>query len=240
MWTILRQEIHSLLDSLMAYVVMAAFLMSMGLLLWFFPQTSFLEYGYAEMGAFFGICPYVLICLVPAISMRSYVEEKRSGTLELLLTSPVSITEVVLGKFLASVGLLALCLLPTLLYYASLYALGHPIGNIDSAEVMGSYAGLLLVGACFCAIGQSSSACCENQLVAFVLSSFVCFVFYFALSALAEIDIWGWKGEYASMISLSHHYDSLSKGLIELKELVFFLGFISFFLLLTAQLLRNR
>lgn len=228
-----------LLDSLMAYVVMAAFLSSMSLLLWFFPENSFLEYGYAEMSAFFSICPYVLMFLIPGITMRSYAEERRIGTLELLVTAPISLSDLVLGKFLASVMLLIFCLLPTLLYYFSLYMLSYPVGNIDGAQVVGSYIGLLLLGAAFCAIGQSGSVATKNQLVAFVISSFACFFFYFGLRAIADLDVWGESGRYAGLLSLATHYDALGKGLLDLQEVVFFVGFTSFFLLLTAHLLKR-
>ena len=224
----------------MAYVVIAAFLTSLGLLLWFFPESSLLAYGYADMYTFFALCPYVMIFLAPAISMRSYAEERRSHTLELLLTSPVSVSEIVVAKFLACCFSIALCLLPTLTYYVSLYTLSIPVGNIDSAQVVGGYLGLLLLSAAFCAIGQCSSALCRNQLAAFVIAAFVCFVCYFGLSALAGLDVWGWKGKYAELLGLSYHYDALGKGLIELREVVFFVGFIGFFLLLTAQIIRQQ
>ena len=237
MWTIFRKEVSALLDSLMAYVVMSAFLSSMGLLLWFFPESSFFEYGYAEMSAFFRLAPYVLMFLIPGITMRSYAEEHRTGTLELLLTAPVSLAELVLGKWLGSVALLVLCLLPTLLYYFSLHSLGYPVGNIDGAEVVGSYLGLLLLGTSFCSIGQLGSVCTKNQLVAFVVSSFACFVLYFGLEAVADLDVWGEVGRYARLLSFSTHYDALGRGLIDLQEVVFFIGCTSFFLLLTLCLL---
>ena len=240
MWPIFIKELHSFLDSLMGYMVMAVFLSSLGLLLWVFPESSLLSYGYADMSAFFGLCPYVLIFLIPAITMRSYAEERRLRTLELLFTAPVSVSEVVLAKFLACCCLLMLCLLPSLVYYGSLYALGNPVGNIDSAQVAGGYLGLLLLGAAFCAIGQSSSALCTNQLVAFVLSAFVCFMSYFGLSALASADIWGWQGKFAELLSLSYHYDALGRGVIDLQEVVFFAGFTSFFLLLTYQIMQQK
>ena len=240
MWTIFGKEVHSFLDSLMAYVVVLAFLTSLGLLLWFFPESSLLTYGYANMDSFFGLCPYVMIFLVPAISMRSYAEERRLRTLELLLTAPVSISELVLAKFLACCTLIGACLLPSITYYFSLYFLGNPVGNIDSAKVVGGYLGLLLLSASFCAVGQCSSALCRNQLAAFVIASFVCFMAYFGLSTLSSLDLWGWKGRYAELLSLSYHYDVLGKGLIDLKEIVFFTGFTGFFLLLTGQVIKHQ
>lgn len=240
MWVLFCRECYAFLDSLVAYVVIGVFLLSMWLLLWFFPESSFLAYGYADMGAFFGLCPYVLLFLVPAITMRSYAEERRLRTLELLLCAPIAVGELVLAKFLAALCLLGLCLLLSGVYYVSLYVLGSPVGNIDAAQVVGSYVGLWLLGAAFCAVGQSISSFFCNQLVAFVASAFLCFFFYFGLSAAAALSPWGWQGRYASWLSLSHHYDALGKGLIDLQELLFFLSFIGFFLLLTAHILRAQ
>ena len=240
MWVVCKKELHAFLDSLMGYVVIGGFLSSLGLFLWFFPDSNIFAYGYADMRLFFDLCPFVLLFLVPAITMRSYAEERRAGTLELLLSAPISARALVIGKFLACVALLCLCLAPSLVYFGSLYALGNPQGNIDGAQVAGSYFGLLLLGSAFSAIGQTASALCKNQLVAFVIGTFICFACYFGLSAIAKLDKWGWKGAFAEQMSLSHHYNSLGKGLVELNEVAFFIGFISFFLLLTAQIVQHK
>src|SRR5690606_16712245 len=162
---VLVKEFNSFLNSLIAYVVIGVFLTGIGLLMWVFPETSVLEYGYADMETLFTLGPYVFIFLIPAITMRSFAEEARGGTLELLLTKPLTDWDIIIGKFLACFLLVLLSLLPTLIYYASVYALGNPPGNIDTPAVIGSYAGLALLGAVFCSIGIFASALSTNQIV---------------------------------------------------------------------------
>ena len=163
---VLSKEFNSFLNSLIAYVVIGVFLTAIGLLMWVFPETSVLEYGYADMETLFALGPYVFIFLIPAITMRTFAEEARGGTLELLLTKPLSDWDIVLGKFLACFFLVILSLLPTVIYYFSVYTLGNPVGNIDSPGVMGSYTGLVLLGAVFCSIGILSSSLTKNQFIA--------------------------------------------------------------------------
>ncbi|HNU43032.1 MAG TPA: ABC transporter permease subunit, partial [Cyclobacteriaceae bacterium] len=139
---VFAKEFNSFLNSLIAYMVIGVFLTGIGLLMWVFPDTSVLEYGFADMDTLFSMGPYVFIFLVPAITMKSFAEEKKLGTLELLLTKPLSDWDVVLGKFLAAFALVLLALVPTVIYYLSVYQLGNPVGNIDSAGVWGSYIGL--------------------------------------------------------------------------------------------------
>ncbi len=157
---------------------MAAFLLAVGLIVWVFPDSNVLDYGYADLGAFFNLTPFVLVFLIPAVTMRSLAEESRTGTLELLLTKPLSDASLVLGKFLANWLLVAIMLLPTLLYYFSVYQLGNPPGNVDSAAVFGSYIGLLLLSGVLTAMGLWASSLNDNQIVAFVIGVFsrVCMV----------------------------------------------------------------
>jgi ABC-2 type transport system permease protein len=159
---ILLKEINTFLNSLIAYIIIAIFLTGIGLLLWVFPETSVLEYGYADMGSFFSLCPYIFMFLIPAITMRMFSEEKRGGTLELLLTRPIRDIDIILGKYLAGVFLVAFSILPTILYYITISYLGNPSGNIDTAAVIGSYFGLFLLGAVFTSIGIFSSSFTEK------------------------------------------------------------------------------
>ena len=177
MWTIFRKEVNQFLNSLLGYMVLAIFLIATGLLFWVFPENSVLEYGFAEMSGFFSLTPFVFIFLVPAITMRTFAEEKKAGTLEWLLTKPLSEGQILVGKFLASWALVLLALLPTLVYYFSLWILGSPQGNIDSAGVTGSYLGLVLLAGVFSSIGIFGSSLTDNQLVAFMVSVFLCFFF---------------------------------------------------------------
>ncbi len=238
MFPIFRKEINQFFSSPIAYIIMAVFLTATSLMLWVFPDTSLLEYGYADMGTFFNLAPYVMLFLVPAITMRSIADEVRTGTLEWLLTKPVSRWAIVGGKFLACWLLVALTLLPTIIYYFTLYQLGNPPGNIDSAAVFGSYIGLLLLAAVFVAIGLWTSSLNDNQVVAFVLGVFVCFLFYVGLSSLAGLGALGSVGYYLSYIAFDEQYRALGRGLIDSRNVIYFASLTGFFLFLTTRRLR--
>lgn len=235
MIAIFRKEISQFFSSPIAYIIMAVFLTAVGLLLWVFPDTSLLNYGYADLGGFFSLTPYLMGALIPAITMRALADEVRAGTLEWLLTKPVSRWGVVLGKFLANWLLVALLLLPTLLYYFTLYQLGNPVGNIDSAAVAGSYVGLLLLGSVFVAIGLWTSSLNSNQVVAFVLGVFFSFLLYVGLSALSGLLPDGNVAYYLTYLALDEQYRALGKGLIDSRNVVYLLSLTGFFLLLTTN-----
>ncbi len=236
---IFRKEVNQFFSSPIAYIIMGVFLTAVGLLLWVFPDTSLLDNGYADLGTFFTLTPYVLLFLVPAITMRSIADEVRAGTLEWLLTKPVSRWGVVLGKFAASWLLVAVTLLPTLLYYVTLYQLGSPVGNIDSAGVFGSYTGLLLLAGVFVAIGLWASSLNDNQVVAFVLGVFFCFLLYVGLNAVAGLSALGGFSYYLSYFALDEQYRALGRGLIDSRNVVYLLTLTAFFLLLTLTRLRT-
>jgi len=143
MWYIFKREFNSFLNSLIAYIVISIFLTGMGLLMWVFPETNVLDYGYAEMGVLFSLGPYVLMFLIPAITMKMFAEEHKSGTFEFLATQPVSDWSILMGKYSAALLLVVFAIIPTTLYYFSIYTLGNPIGNIDTPGVIGSYAGFI-------------------------------------------------------------------------------------------------
>ncbi|WP_080059152.1 gliding motility-associated ABC transporter permease subunit GldF [Spirosoma aerolatum] len=239
MLAIFRKEINQFFSSPIAYIIMGVFLTAMGLLLWVFPDTSLLENGYADMGTFFNLTPYLLLFLVPAITMRSIADEVRLGTLEWLLTKPVSRWSIIGGKFLASWLLVIIVLLPTLLYYISLYKLGSPVGNIDSAGVFGSYTGLILLAGVFVAIGLWASSFNDNQVVAFVLGVFVSFLLYVGLSALAGLSVLGGIAYYLSLLALDEQYRSLGRGVIDSRNVIYLISVIVLFLLLTTNRLKS-
>lgn len=239
MLAIFRKEINQFFSSPIAYIIMGVFLTAVGLLLWVFPDTSLLDAGYADMGSFFSLTPYVMLFLVPAITMRSIADEVRTGTLEWLLTKPVSRWGVVTGKFGASWLLVILTLLPTLLYYLTLYQLGSPTGNIDSASVFGSYIGLMLLAGVFVAIGLWASSLNDNQVVAFVLGVFFCFLLYVGLSALAGLLAPGGLAYYLAYFALDEQYRALGRGLIDSRNVVYLSSLVLFFLLLTVNQLKQ-
>ena len=237
---ILKKEINSFLNSLIAYLVIAVFLISMGLLMWVFPATSVLNYGYADMSTLFGLAPYVFIFLIPAITMRSFAEEKKGGTLELLFTRPLTDWQIILGKYLAGWIIVILALVPTLIFYFSIYQLGSPVGNIDSAGVIGSYIGLVLLGAVFTSIGIFASAITENQIIAFIIAAFLCFIFFEGFGALSSLNIWGQASDYIAGLGILYHYQAMSRGLIDSRNLIYFLSVIALMLLFTRLVLGSR
>ncbi len=240
MWTVFSKEVNSFLNSLIAYLVIGVFLTSIGLLMWVFPETNVMDYGYADMETLFSLGPYVFMFLIPAITMRLFAEEKKGGTLELLLTRPLSEVQIIGGKFLAGFFLVFFTLLPTLLYYYSISALGNPAGNIDAAGVFGSYIGLLLLGGAFTAIGVLASALTENQIVAFILAVFLCFFFYTGFSSIAAINVWGKASLWLDQLGMLYHYNTLSKGLVDSRDVAYFASVILLFLLLTKLKLSSR
>lgn len=240
MLAVLRKEINSFLNSVIAYIVIGVFLVATGLFMWVFPDSNVLDYGYADMQTLFSLAPWVFLFLIPAITMRTFAEERKSGTIELLLTKPISDLQLILGKFLACLALALLALLPTLLYYYSIYTLGNPAGNIDSAAVVGSYIGTIFLAAIFTAVGVFASAITENQIVAFIVAVFFCFLIYAGFDAIAAIDVWGTASYLISQLGISYHYNALSKGLIDSRDVLYFLSISALFLLATKLVMESR
>ncbi|QRR02204.1 gliding motility-associated ABC transporter permease subunit GldF [Dyadobacter sandarakinus] len=233
MLAIFQKEIAGFFNSLIAYIVMVVFLTAVGLIVWVFPDSNILDYGYADLGSFFMLAPYTLIFLIPAVTMRSLAEERRAGTLELLLTKPIRNADLILGKFLANWLLILIILLPTLLYYISVYQLGNPPGNVDSAAVAGSYIGLLLLSGVLVAMGIWSSSLNENQIVAFILGVFLAFVWYIGFGSLVPLAGAGPLGEILSWLALDEQYRALGKGLIDSRNVIYLISLMGFFLMLT-------
>lgn len=240
MWQILKKEVNGFFDSLIAYVVMAVFLTGTGLIVWVFPETSILTYKYADLYTLFSLTPYVFLFLIPAITMRSLAEEKKGGTMELLLTQPVSDLQVILGKFLAGWLIVFVALVPTLIYYVSVYQLGSPQGNLDSAGIAGSYIGLIFLGGVFTAIGILASSITESQVIAFILAVFLCFIFFTGFSSIAAIDMWGSSAYWIEQLGILYHYNAMSRGLIDSRNVIYFISVIIFMLLLTHLILNSR
>jgi ABC-2 type transport system permease protein len=235
MLAIFSKEISQFFSSPIAYIIMGVFLTAVGMLLWVFPDTSLLENGYADMSLFFTLTPYVMLFLVPAITMRAIADEVRAGTLEWLMTKPVSRWQIVGGKFLASWLLVVLTLVPTIIYYVTLYQLGSPEGNIDSAGVAGSYVGLVLLAGVFVSIGLWASSLNDNQVVAFVVGVFFCALLYVGLSSLAGLSIFGGLSYYLSYFALDEQYRALGRGLIDSRNVIYLYSLIGLFLLLTVN-----
>jgi ABC-2 type transport system permease protein len=240
MWALLQKEISSFLSSVIGYVVIAVFLLLTGLFTWgFHGNLNVLDQGYANLDTLFYVAPWVFMFLVPAITMRSFSEEKRNGTIELLYTRPLTDVQIILAKFLAGVVLVILALIPTLIYFYSIYQLGNPVGNIDIGGTWGSYLGLLFLGAAFTAIGIFASSISENQVVAFILSAFLCFFCYNGLQQLASFDLLGSLDRFVQQLSIAEHYDSMSRGIIDTRDVIYFFAISGIFITLTKTALQN-
>lgn len=233
------KEINAFFGNLLGYLILSLFLVAMGLIVWVFPETSVLDYGYSDLEPLFTYTPYVFTFLIPAISMRAIAEERRNNTWELLQTSPLSLFEIILAKYLALLVLVFFAVFPTLLYYFSILQLGDPVGNLDQAGFFGSWIGLLMIGAVFAAVGVFSSALTTQQVVAFVLGGFLCFVLYFGFSALADLQMGDWA-YWVEEFSLSFHYINLSRGVVDSSDLFFMLGMIWLFLGMSILVLRKK
>jgi ABC-2 type transport system permease protein len=241
MLPIFKKEINTFFSSLIGYIVIGVFLVLMGLLLWVFPEFSILDGAYANLDTLFAVSPMVFMFLIPAVTMRTFAEEKQTGTIELLATRPITDWQIVGGKFLACLTLVVFALLPTALYYVSVYQLGAPPGNLDSGGIMGSYIGLLFLAAAFSAIGVFASSLTNNQIVAFVLATFLCFFTYLAFDFLSRLPIFfGKTDDIVQAIGIAYHYDSVSRGVLDSRDVVYFLSVISLFLAATVLSLGKR
>jgi ABC-2 type transport system permease protein len=239
MLTILQKEFNAFLNSPVAYVVLGVFLIATGLFVWVFPDSSVLDYGYADLQTLFNLAPWIFLFLIPALTMRTFAEEKKAGTIELLLTRPLTDGQIIGGKYLACLLLALLALVPTLLYYYSVYQLGSPAGNIDSAATVGSYLGLALLAAVFAAIGILASALTRDQIIAFLVAVVGCFLVYSGFDSLASV-LQGSSAYYVSQLGIAAHYRDLSKGLVDSRDLVYFFSVVAVALQATRLALRSR
>jgi ABC-2 type transport system permease protein len=237
---IFYKEIGAFFGAIASYLVLAIFLIMTGLLMWVFPDTAVLNYGYADLDTLFSLGPYVLLFLVPAITMRMFAEENRSGTMELLLTKPLRDWSIITGKYLAGLVIIFVALAPTLLYYYSIYQLGNPPGNIDSAGAAGSYLGLYLLAAVFCAAGIFASSLTENQILAFLLGAFLCFLIYSGFYAFSRLELPGETAFVVERVGILYHYDAMSKGLLDSRDIFYFAATITVFLSLTKLKIASR
>lgn len=240
MISIFNKEISGFFSSMVAYVIMAVFLLVTGLFLWVFPDSSILDYGYAGLDSFFNISPYLFMFLIPAITMRSLAEEQKDGTFELLATRPLSDWDIVFAKFLASLAIVVLTLLPTIIYYITVYQLGITKGNIDTGAVIGSYLGLIFLGAAFTAIGIFSSSVSKNQIIAFTFAVFLSFFAFSGFDSVSSLLSLQSIAGFLTGLGISEHYQSISRGVLDTRDLIYFLSFTALFLLITKTILGGR
>lgn len=238
MKALLLREIKAFFGSPIGYLVIAIFLLLNGLFLWVFDNDfNILNSGFADMGPFFTLSPWILLFLIPAVTMRSFSDEKKQGTLELLFTKPLSIWEIVNGKFFGAFILIVLALLPTLIYVAVLSDFGNPQGNIDMGSTTGSYFGLLFLVAGYTAIGIFTSSLSDNQIVAFISAVFLCFVFYYGFEGIAGFT--GGFGAIVSKLGMDYHFKSMSRGVIDTRDVLYFVSIAILFLSFTVYKLKS-
>ncbi|MCX6243670.1 MAG: gliding motility-associated ABC transporter permease subunit GldF [Bacteroidetes bacterium] len=241
MLALFKKEIFGFLNSLIGYIVIIVFLLVIGLFLWVVPlQFNILDFGYANIDGLFILAPFVFLFLIPAITMRSFADERKSGTLELLMTQPLTDLQVILAKYFAGVALVAFSLLPTLVYFFSVYRLGLPPGNMDLGGMWGSYIGLLFLGATFVAIGIFASSISDNQIISFVIAVFLSAFFYIGFELFYTFILSGKIGLIIQSIGINAHYSSISRGVIDTRDLVYFISISVFFILLTKLSLESR
>ena len=241
MLTLLKKEINSFLNSLIGYVVIIVFLLLLGLFMWVLPmESNVLDNGFASLQGLFVIAPWVFLFLIPAITMRSFADEKKSGTIELLLTRPLTDLQIILAKYFAGFLLVIFSLLPTLVYYYSVHMLGNPKGNIDTGGMWGSYIGLLFLGSAFVAIGIFASAITENQIISFIVATFLCFFCYIGFEQLSTLDLFGKADSLIISLGINYHYSSMSRGVIDTRDMLYFMSLITVFILLTKATLESR
>ncbi|MBK7147600.1 MAG: gliding motility-associated ABC transporter permease subunit GldF [Bacteroidetes bacterium] len=241
MYSIFKKELQQFFSSLIGYLAIIVFLLVLGLFIWIFPDTNVLDSNYATLDSFFYIAPYIFIFLIPAITMRSFAEEINTGTIELLFTRPLTEMQIVLGKYLAALLLVFNAIVPTFIYFYSLYVLASPSGNIDIGGILGSYFGLFFLGAVFVSIGIFCSSLTGNQIVAFIVGVFICFFLYFSFDYIAQFSAFVGRSDYfVESLGLGQHYDAMGKGVIDTRDVVYFLSVISIFLLLTRTAISSR
>lgn len=241
MFSLFRKEVSTFFCSLTGYLVIAVFLLACGLFLWVVPgELNILYSGYASLEPLFAIAPWIYLFLVPAVTMRLVAEERRSGTLELLLIRPVSVLQIVLAKYLAGLVLVLLTIAPTIVYVFIVWQLGSPVGNLDLGGTIGSYLGLIALAAIYAAIGIFASSLTDSQIVAFVIAMVLCFVFYAGFDSMAQIPALAPAASIIEPVGIEYHYASISRGVVDSRDVVYFVTVAALFVALTCMAVRQR
>lgn len=240
MWSICKKELNQFFSNLTGYITIILFLLINGIFLFMLSDSSIFEFGYASLDKFFELAPWILMFLVPAITMRTLADEFKAGTYEILKTKPLSSLQIVLGKYFSILIVLLLAILPTLIYIITIKSLSAQ-GGIDSGGIMGSYIGLFLLAAVFAAIGLCCSGFTNNAVVAFLISAFSCLVLYYGFNALSKLSFFESGFDYyVEMLGIDFHYRSMSRGVLDSRDLVYFISMIFLFLTITIKNLYKK
>ncbi len=243
MYALFSKEIKSFFGSLIGYVIIGVFLIANGLFLWVIPSAdnaNVMESGLATLEPLFVMAPWLYLLLIPAMTMRSMADEKMLGTLELIVTKPISDLQIILAKYFANLTILILSLLPTIVYFFTIYSYGAPKGNIDTGATLGSYIGLFLLGAIFIAIGIFSSSITKSQIISLIIAIILCIFCYIGFEYFSQMDLFGKYDLLIDQLGISYHYYSISQGQIDSRDMIYYLSAIVFFILLTRLVLSAR
>lgn len=241
-FAVFKKEISSFFGSLTGYIVISIFLISNSLFLWVFPgEYNVLDNGHANLDTFFFIAPWIFLFLVPAVTMRLFAEEKRTGTIELLHTRPLSEMQIIISKYSSGIALVIFSLIPTLIYFITVGLLGDPIWNIDTGAFWGSFIGLFFLATIYVAIGIFSSSITDNQIIAFLIAMIISFFFYIGFEAISNLSVWDDFGSNIENLGINAHYKSISRGVLDTRDIIYFIAVSAIFLIITkAVLSKNR
>ena len=241
MVSIFNKELNSFFSSPIGYLVIAIYFLVNGLFLWVFEgDYNILHAGFADLNSYFFLAPWIFIFLIPAITMRSFSDEINIGTIELLKTKPLSYWEIILGKYFGALTLAVIAILPTSIYAYTIYQLGNPVGNIALSTTIGSFIGLLFLVSAYTAIGIFTSSLSKNQLVAFIISVFICFFFYYGFEGLASYNLLGNFDYTVQQLGMNEHFKSIGKGVLDTRDLIYFFSITFFFLYLTNYRIQHE
>ncbi len=230
MLAVFRKEISGFFSSLTGYIVIIVFLLVNSLFMWVLPgELNMLDSGYAGLDTLFFISPWVFLFLVPAITMRMIAEEKRLGTIELIYSRPITERSVIYGKYFASVSLVLMSLIPGLIYYMSVYYLGETHGNLDIGGTWGAFIGLFFLAAIYASVGIFASSLTENQVIAFIIAVLLCFILFAGFDSFAYLPGLKKLGEFVIDLGINEHYKSMSRGVIDIKDVTYFLSVVVIF-----------
>lgn len=240
MFALFKKELTGFLGSLLGYIVIGVFLLANGIVLWMIPESNVLDFGYATIDPLFANAPYVFLLLIPAVTMRTFAEEKKAGTIETLFTKPLSDIKIIMAKYLASLVLVVLSLLPTLLYVYTVGSLANPKWDMDFGAIWGSYLGLLFLASVYIAIGIFASTLTDNQIISFIYSVCICLFLTFGLTELANFNSVRFIDLLVLKLGLAEHYNSISRGVVDSRDVVYFLGANVLFLASANLILQRR
>ena len=239
MWSICKKELRLFFSSLTGYIAIIVFLLANGLMLFVF-KDNILDFGYATLDRFFQLAPWILLLLIPAITMRSFADEFRAGTFEILQTRPLTGWQITVGKYFGCLVVVLIALLPTIVYFFSIQALSANEG-IDTGATVGAYLGLFFLAAVFTAIGICASSFTSNAVIAFIVSLIGCVLLYYGFSAISQLPMFeGGADYYVEMLGIDFHYRSISRGVIDTRDVVYFLSLVFLLLVVTHRNLLKR